>query len=264
MALNGEFVPQAERKLRGSISQRAVCTPVLIFLYQEICVQHPEQRRAVLCLGGEDEQPAVSSILQTSCCWRKKRFWWGRRPLSSKSRQWPSCLRHHRVLQKQKPGREAQAASGVCSSGTAFQEMALRTPGVPGCSLQQGSGRRRDGPRNHPNPPALWWAGMVPEITQVLQPSGGLASSSYRWVCSAPRAPPAPKPERLGLAVTWFGGAVRAGAGCLPLPFFPSALGAPFADLQTCIEELRRKRREQLAALRMCCTQSEGFFGDPR
>lgn len=79
MALNGEFVPQAERKLRGSISQRAVCTPVLIFLYQEICVQHPEQRRAVLCLGGEDEQPAVSSILQTSCCWRKKRFWWGRR-----------------------------------------------------------------------------------------------------------------------------------------------------------------------------------------
>lgn len=172
MALNGEFVPQAERKLRGSISQRAVCTPVLIFLYQEICVQHPEQRRAVLCLGGEDEQPAVSSILQTSCCWRKKRFWWGRRPLSSKSRQWPSCLRHHRVLQKQKPGREAQAASGVCSSGTAFQEMALRNAVMPSCSLQQGSGRRRDGPRNHPSPPALWWACFI------LLPLGLLRSES--------------------------------------------------------------------------------------
>lgn len=46
IALNGDLVPEAGRKRRDSTSQTSVCAPLLIFLYREIRVQHPEQERA--------------------------------------------------------------------------------------------------------------------------------------------------------------------------------------------------------------------------
>lgn len=133
-----------------------------LFVPRDLCAApRAAQGCAVLCLRGEDEQPAVSGILRTSRCWREKRLWWGRRhseqqvqaaaellaapPGASGAKTWSRGSGSERRVQL----RHGLPGDGTAQRGDAELQPAAGFWAPQGCL------------RNPPSPPALWWACFI-------------------------------------------------------------------------------------------------------